>query len=106
MSSDCIAWLWFPGPTMGYTVRVDKYRYTVWLPFNQTTATPDWSNVLATELYVHNEPNFPVDFSVETHNVVADPTYASVVSQLKEVLVRCGARPDLCPPTLLDGLVH
>ena len=48
---DCVAWLFNRlGPVMGYTVRVDKWRYSAWLEFNQSSATPNWGNVLATEL--------------------------------------------------------
>jgi hypothetical protein len=91
---------------MGYTVRVDKFRYTAWLAYDQATSTPDWDNVLATELYLHDEANWPIDWSFEHTNVVADPAHAAVVSRLHKVLVQCGPRPDLCPAALLQGLVH
>ena len=35
---------------MGYTVRVDKFRYTAWLGFNESAALPDWNAVVGTEL--------------------------------------------------------
>lgn len=92
-------------PVMGYTVRVDKYRYTGWFAFNQTAALPDFGNVVATELYTHDEAPIPVDWAVEHVNAAADPAHKQIVATLHKVLVRCGQRPDLCPPELLEGLV-
>ena len=40
---------------MGYTVRVDKYRFTAWAEMNQTLAQPNFNNIVATELYTHDE---------------------------------------------------
>ena len=40
---------------MGYTVRVDKYRYTVWAEMNETLAQPNFDHIVASELYAHNE---------------------------------------------------
>ena len=37
------------------TVRVDKYRFTVWAEMNQTSAQPNFENIVATELYTHDE---------------------------------------------------
>ena len=54
----------------------------------------------------HPEPSWPVDFAVEHQNVVTASANEAVVAQLHRVLVRCGPRPDLCPPALLAGLVH
>jgi hypothetical protein len=55
---------------------------------------------------VHNEANWPVDWDVEHTNVAADPAHADVVARLLNLLIKCGPRPDLCPPELLQGLVH
>ena len=43
------------GQIMGYTVRVDKYRFTAWTEMNQTLAQPNFNNIVATELYTHDE---------------------------------------------------
>ena len=56
--------------------------------------------------YEHLEENYPIDFGVEHANVVHDPAHKAVVAQLDTVLRQCGQRPDLCPPGLLEGLVH
>jgi hypothetical protein len=90
---------------MGYTVRVDKYRYTGWFEFDQKSAKANFTNVLATELYTHDEAPLPVDWAVEHVNVAKEPAMAAIVEQLHKVLVECGPRPDLCPPALLKGLV-
>ena len=41
---------------MGYTMRVDQYRFTEWVRFNHTTAVPNWDDIWATELYNHTQP--------------------------------------------------
>ena len=61
--------------------------------------------MVATELYAHDESPLPVDWAVEHVNVVNEPGMSAVAKQLHEVLVKCGPRPDLCPPSLLKGLV-
>jgi len=93
---------------MGYTVRVDKWRYTAWFPMNQTLAQPRFDTVLATELYAHDEAPLPVDWDWEHTNLAHEPTgqHAKVAARLHTVIVECGQRPDLCPPKLLSGLVH
>ena len=96
---------WSSDPVMGYTVRVDKYRYTGWFLFNQTAALPDFGSVVGTELYAHDEAPWPNRWDVEHHNIVKDPAHADVVDRLHTVIVKCGQRPDTCPPDLLAGLV-
>jgi iduronate 2-sulfatase len=92
-------------PIMGYSVRVDKWRYTAWVTFNATAAAPNFDRVVATELYEHPESPLPVDWSVEHTNVVHESQLASIVAQLHTVVTKCGQRPDQCPPELLRGLV-
>ena len=90
---------------MGYTVRVDKFRYTAWFPFNQTLARPLFAQPVATELYAHDESPLPIRWDVEHANVVGEAQYAATVQQLHSLLLKCGQRPDLCPNELTDGLV-
>ena len=73
---------------------------------NQTLAQPLFGTVLATELYAHDEAPLPVDWDWEHTNLADDRGHAKVASQLHTVIVKCGQRPDLCPPGLLAGLVH
>ena len=81
---------------MGYTQRMDKWRYTAWVKFNYNTSTPDWNTVYGRELYDHRASPVPKDWAMEHINVVDDPRHGELVQQLHYRLVRCGARPDLC----------
>ena len=38
---------------MGYTVRVDEWRYTCWFGFDGVTQTPNREEILGRELYDH-----------------------------------------------------
>ena len=40
---------------MGYTMRVEQYRFTEWVRFNRTTAVPNWDEVWGTELYNYTQ---------------------------------------------------
>jgi arylsulfatase A-like enzyme len=62
--------------TMGYSMRTDRYRYTVWHPVQE----PD--RLLATELY-----DYQVD-PQESANLAARPEYAAVVRELAEQMRR------------------
>ena len=90
---------------MGYTVRVDRYRYTGWFAFNATQAAPDFTRVAGLELYEHIEDPLPVDWAVEHTNVVHADGYKDIAARLHTILIQCAQRPDLCPPDLLAGLV-
>jgi hypothetical protein len=39
---------------MGYSIRTNAWRFTVWVGWNGTTLTPEWRTVNATELYAHS----------------------------------------------------
>ena len=79
---------------MGYTVRVDKYRFTEWVRFNRTSAEPNWKNVWGTELYNHTEPT--VFFNDENVNMANDAQMKSIVDELRELL-HAGWRAALPP---------
>lgn len=83
---------------MGYTIRVDKWRFTGWFEFDTTRAAADLAHPVAVELYAHNEPPLPVDWSVEHENLAnsQDPKIRKVADDLHTILVKCAARPDLC----------
>ena len=59
---------------MGYTVRNDRYRYTIWY-YHQ-----DKKVIIADELYDYVEDKH------ETRNVVSDPAYTLIARHLKSVL--------------------
>ena len=69
---------------MGYTVRVDSYRYTEWVKFDRVTATPDWDQVWGVELYNHTHPI--TFFNDENINMASMPSMKSVVTELHQVL--------------------
>ena len=60
------------GGLMGYTMRTDRYRLTIWV------GKTDHSKVDATELYDHhNDPQ-------ENNNIAQDPANAELVKRLME----------------------
>jgi arylsulfatase A-like enzyme len=73
---------WSDGQFMGYSIRTEKYRYTIWLKDSFRSYQP-FSNdlVVATELYDYNkDPD-------ETMNVVNDEEYNSVAKDLNSKMV-------------------
>ena len=62
---------------MGYTVRNDRYRYTMWLKHDEVKHHRE---ITAEELYDYEEDKH------ETRNVVSVPDYKSIARHLKSVL--------------------
>ena len=81
---------------MGYSLRVNNFRYSAWVKFDAVKAEPDWAQVAGVELYSHEDSPVPKSFNVEHDNIAANPAYKSVVDKLHASLVRCAQRPDLC----------
>ena len=79
---------------MGYTIRVDQYRFIEWYRFNRTTATPNWTDIWGTELYDHIEPT--VFFNDENVNMANDPDKQDLVKELRKTL-QAGWRAALPP---------
>ena len=69
---------------MGYTMRVDQYRFTEWYRFNRTTATPNFTDIWGTELYNHTEP--VVFFNDENINMANQPDKQDLVQKLRKML--------------------
>ena len=69
---------------MGYTIRVDQYRFTEWYRFNRTTATPNFTDIWGTELYNHTEPT--VFFDDENINMAHQPDMQDLVHSLRKML--------------------
>ena len=65
---------------MGYSMRTDRYRYTEWVGFNDTTMAIDWTTVYGTELYDHYLDHY------ENYNLVNNGSYSSVITQLSQEL--------------------
>ncbi len=60
---------------MGYSIRTQKYRYTVWVPW--TNKISKFDKIVAEELYDYeNDP-------LETENLVAKASYASILTTMK-----------------------
>ena len=69
---------------MGYSIRVDQYRFTDWYRFNRTTGTPNFTDIWATELYNHTEPT--VFFNDENINIAGDPDIQDIIGLLRKML--------------------
>ncbi len=69
---------------MGYTIRVDEYRFTEWYKFDHITAKPDWSKIWGTELYNHTNP--VVFFNDESENLASKPEMESTVKTLRKIV--------------------
>ena len=70
------------GKLMGYSLRNDKYRYTLWLNNNYTSAeTFDQSRVYAVEMYDY------VKDPLEKENFANDKNYVTIAAELKGKVV-------------------
>lgn len=66
---------------MGYSVRLYRFRYTMWVPFNGLTFIVDWSVVHAEELYDHwIDPH-------EKMNLSSRREFKYLMDMLREILV-------------------
>lgn len=81
---------------MGYTVRVDKYRFTEWYRFNHTTSKPHFDQVWGTELYHHSSSNGSSFFNDENINIASQTAMQDTVEELRK-LVQAGWRTALPP---------
>lgn len=83
---------------MGYSIRTDQWRYTVYLPFNTTYFVGDFSKTpLASELYDHRgNASVVYDFDAdgECKNVISDPQFNNVVQDLHSKLQKQYSYPD------------
>lgn len=73
---------------MGYSVRVDEWRYTAWFAFDKVKIQPIVDYVIGQELYDHRgDTGLWLDFPGESTNLVHLSEYAPMVRQLhKRVL--------------------
>ena len=87
-----------PEAVMGYSVRVDTWRYTEWVGFDPLSATPSWDRQYGRELYDHTLHPVPVPpFDEENVNLAEAPSHKVLVASLSATL-RAGWRQAL-PPT-------
>lgn len=67
---------------MGYSMRTNSYRYTIWLKFNNVTFKPDWSQFIAEELYDHGvDPE-------ENHNICRKRAYRFKKKRLQKEFMK------------------
>ena len=69
---------------MGYTMRVDKYRFTEWYKFDRDTSKPDFEAKWGTELYDHSTPS--TFFNDENVNLANKPEMRETVEKLRKML--------------------
>ena len=75
---------------MGYSVRVDGWRYTCWFKFDNVAIVPitTAAGIIARELYDHRRDTLlAMPGSGETVNVVSEAAHASVVVELHAVVL-------------------
>jgi hypothetical protein len=73
---------------MGYTVRTAGWRYTEWVRWNGTALLPIWSQVVARELYDHNnDPAEVATFDLgENENIAGNSSYSGLMDELSQRL--------------------
>jgi arylsulfatase A-like enzyme len=70
---------------MGYTVRVDDWRYTVWFPFDDQHIRPILSTDLGRELYDHRgDSGLWLDGPYENINLVNEQQHSALVQELHQ----------------------
>ena len=69
---------------MGYSIRVDQYRFTEWYRFDRDKAEPNFDDVWGTELYNHTEQ--VIFFNDENVNLYNDPQLKDTVTELRKML--------------------
>jgi len=81
----------FWGHAMGYSARTATWRFTLWVVWDNVTATARWDTVLGRELYDHRGISGEAwrPWAWENVNLAADPAYGGVVEEMT-ALVRGG----------------
>ena len=69
---------------MGYTLRVNAWRYTAWFQFDWDSTTPVWDAIVARELYSHigDKGDSHSGETFEWENVVQDTSMKPLVDEL------------------------
>ena len=71
---------------MGYSIRSDRWRYTLWVRWDGATKSPKWSQVVGEELYDHLDDDGMNTDRFENVNLV-DDAHADVRAQMKASLL-------------------
>ena len=72
---------------MGYTVRVDGWRYTCWFGFDGQRVVPVTTDILGRELYDHRGDPGDLDWRGEHVNVLDAPEHADLVKELHQMVL-------------------
>eukprot|EP00037_Helgoeca_nana_P022103 m.224813 g.224813 ORF g.224813 m.224813 type:complete len:224 (-) comp25890_c0_seq4:1023-1694(-) len=67
---------------MGYSVRVDDWRCTIWFGFDGKTVTVNTTDVIGIELYDHRGDPGELDWAGEHRNAASDLGNADLLSEL------------------------
>jgi iduronate 2-sulfatase len=71
--------------SMGYSIRVDGWRYTSWFGFDRARIIPNTSDILGRELYDHRgDSGLDIDWPGENTNLVSDPAHTGLVASLHQ----------------------
>lgn len=82
-------------PFMGYSLRVDTWRYTEWATWNGTSLRPIWSELVGVEMHMHDAGNTSLSCNMRTNacfghfenkNLAKDPAYAKEAAALSAKL--------------------
>ena len=68
---------------MGYSIRVNLFRFTEWYWFNLTTATPNFTDIYGTELCDHTAPT--TFFNDENVNLASESEMQSFVKSFQQI---------------------
>ncbi|EDQ89668.1 uncharacterized protein MONBRDRAFT_25248 [Monosiga brevicollis MX1] len=72
---------------IGYTIRDHNYRYTAWVPFDNSTMRVDWSRLQAEELYdLSDFDGRDFDYDGIYGNVAGNSTHQATVKRLRQAL--------------------
>ncbi|EGD76787.1 iduronate sulfatase [Salpingoeca rosetta] len=72
---------------MGYTMRTGDYRFTAWVPFDNTTMRVDWNRTAAYELYdLTADTGRDFDFDGFSVNLANNASYATLVGNFSQQL--------------------
>jgi iduronate 2-sulfatase len=71
---------------MGYSIRSDRWRYTLWVRWDGASKAPIWSQVVGEELYDHQGDDGRDTDAFENVNLV-DEEHAGVRAQMKVALM-------------------
>ncbi|CAB0032758.1 unnamed protein product [Trichogramma brassicae] len=66
---------------MGYSLRVERYRYTVWSSFSRAHKRPNWQEIHAEELYDHRQDQ------EENVNLAYSNSHNDLKTELKSILI-------------------